>query len=64
MTMADEKRLVYAEDVLELLEDDRVYMTDVGYIHAKAAVNEAPTVDPSELVYGKWSDSDENCNEC
>ena len=58
------KRLVYAEDVLDQLDRNRAYMTDIGYIHAKAAVNEAPTIDPAELVYGKWTNSDEDLDEC
>ena len=37
------KRMVYAEDVLELIDRGKAYMTDVGRIHAKNAVNEAPT---------------------
>ena len=45
------KRLVYAEDVLELIDRDRAYMTDVGRIHARAAVNAAPTVEPKK---GEW----------
>lgn len=39
------KRLIYAEDVLQILDRDKAYMSDVGRIHAKNAVNEAPTVE-------------------
>jgi hypothetical protein len=48
-TMA--KRLIYAEDVLEILDRDKAYMSDVGRIHAKNAVNEAPTVGQKK---GRW----------
>lgn len=44
-------RLVYAEDVLKNIDRDRAYMTDVGRIHARAAVNDAPTV---EEKHGRW----------
>lgn len=39
---------VFVKDVLELLERNRAYMTDVGYIHAKSAVLEALEIDRSE----------------
>ena len=44
------KRLVYAEDALANIEREKAYLTDVGYIHAKSAVNSAPTVDAVEVV--------------
>lgn len=58
------KRLIYAEDVLELLERDKAYFTDVGMIHAKGAVNSAPTVDPTDVICSHWSDGYEDFNEC
>lgn len=39
------KRLVYAEDVLANIDRDRAYMSDVGWIHAKNAVSDAPAVE-------------------
>jgi hypothetical protein len=45
------KRLIYAEDVLQILDRDKAYMSDVGRIHAKNAVNEAPTVEQKK---GRW----------
>lgn len=39
-----DKRPIYAEDVLEILDRDKAFMSDVGRIHARNAVNEAPTV--------------------
>lgn len=39
------KRIIFAEDALAQLARDKAYMTDVGYIHARAAVNSAETVD-------------------
>lgn len=44
------KRLVYAEDALANIEREKPYLTDVGYIHAKSAVNSAPTVDAKPVV--------------
>lgn len=38
---ATRDKSVLVKDVLELLERNRAYMTDVGYIHAKSAVLEA-----------------------
>jgi ribosomal protein L37AE/L43A len=54
------KRLIYAEDVLEILDRDKAYMSDVGRIHAKNAVNEAPTVEQKK---GRW-DGNGNCSAC
>ena len=48
------KRLVYAEDALAQIEREKAYLTDVGYIHAKSAVNSAPTVDAKPVVHGRW----------
>lgn len=39
------KRLIYAEDALENIDRDRGFMSDVGRIHARNAVKEAPTVE-------------------
>ena len=49
--MDNTKRIVYAEDVLARLKRDKAYMSDVGYIHAKSAVNSAPT---AEVGHGRW----------
>ena len=64
--MADKKRIVYAEDVLALIERDRAYMTDVGRIHARSAVHSAPTVDAEPVVHGRWLIRSEwaECSEC
>ena len=50
------KRLIYAEDVLEILDRDKAYMSDVGRIHARNAVNEAPTAEGLlvEKTHGRW----------
>ena len=45
---ATRDKCVFVEDVLDLLERNRAYMTDVGYIHAKSAVLEALEIDHSE----------------
>ena len=50
--MDNTKRMVYAEDVLVRLKREKAYMSDVGYIHAKSAVNSAPTV---EVAHGRWT---------
>ena len=52
--MENGKRLVYAEDVLALIERNRAYMTDVGKIHARSAVHSAPTVDAELVKHGRW----------
>lgn len=45
------KRLIYAEDALDLIDQNRAFMSDVGRIHARNAVNEAPTVEQKK---GRW----------
>ena len=45
------KRLIYAEDALENIDRDRGFMSDVGRIHARNAVNEAPTVEQKKGRY-------------
>lgn len=52
--MGIRERLVYAEDVLERIERERAYMTDVGRIHARSAVNTAPTADAEPVKHGRW----------
>lgn len=42
------KRVIYAEDALNNIARDKDYMSDVAYIHARAAVNAAPTVEPKK----------------
>jgi hypothetical protein len=54
------KRLIYAEDALDLIDQNRAFMSDVGRIHAKNAVNEAPTVEQKK---GRW-DENGRCTNC
>ena len=68
--MDNAKRMVYAEDVLARLKRDKAYMSEVGYIHARSAVNSAPTIDvkhgtwklePHSFYRDNWDESIELC---
>jgi DNA-directed RNA polymerase subunit RPC12/RpoP len=52
--METKKRLVYAEDVLSRIDNDKLIIGQIGTIHAKSAVNRAKTVDAVEVVHGRW----------
>ena len=43
------KRIIYAEDALANIDRESAYLSDAGRIHARAAVNDAPTVDAVAL---------------
>lgn len=47
-------RLVSAKEVIELIDRDRAYMSDVGRVHAIAAVRSAETIDAKPVVHGHW----------
>ena len=47
------KRIIYAEDALANIDRNQAYLTDVGRIHARAAVNDAPTVREEKFVW-RW----------
>ena len=56
MMNKNKKHLVYVEDVLEIMNDNRAYMSDVGIIHARNAVKEAPIIEAVELVHAHWNE--------
>lgn len=48
--MAEPKRLIYEEDALANLQNDRFIIGQIGMIHSKSAIRSAPTVDPLEAL--------------
>lgn len=44
------KRLIYEEDALANLQNDRFVIGQIGMIHSKSAIKRAPTVDPLEAL--------------
>lgn len=55
--MADNKRAIYAEDLLEALRDDP-HINGTNFARVKRHVNEMPTIDAVEVVRCK------NCRRC
>lgn len=48
--MNNNKTYVCVEEVLGIIDRNKAYMSDVGYIHAKNAVREATVIDAVEVV--------------
>ena len=44
------KRLIYEEDALANLQNDRFIIGQIGMIHSKSAIKSAPSVDPLEAL--------------
>ena len=65
--MADKKRMIYAEDILQELRDDPC-INGRCFSRVKKHINDAPTVDAVEVVHGRWNMDKEmyawNCSVC
>ena len=44
------KRLIYEEDALANLQNDRFIIGQIGMIHSKSAIKSAPSVDPLDAL--------------
>ena len=51
--MANEKKLIYAEDLLAVLCDD-ININGSNLAKVKRHINAAPEVDAVEVVHGRW----------
>lgn len=62
--MADEKRLVYAQEVKEIF-DHEVYMGETDLFDAfDTAIDSATTVDAVKVAHGSWAFIAEDCCVC
>ena len=70
--MADEKKLIYADDLICALRDD-ININGTNFARVKSHIADAPTVDAVEVVHGRWNEINQmatglpwkyRCNKC